>query len=330
MLVTLRWMARGLALSLLLVGGAPRTALAATEFDRYLSAAISLYKDLESERALEQLKRARKVARGIEQDVAVALYEGIILADLGKWDSSRAAFRTALALDPEAKLPVLVGSKIEGEFEKIRERVHKDLARRKPRPEPRPTSPPPPAAPQEAPPPVTAVVLPSPVTPEPPPSDSSEAQLGAALQPVVSTETLASPAPPSSVPVEPAVAAPSDRPEQAPAPQLVPAMAESSLALAPSVEARRERSVAVPLVLLGAGVAAAGVGTYFGLDSRGQVSAAREARFHDEALGHLHDARGRARLANILFGTAGLAATGALIAYLLTPGDAAPTVEASR
>jgi hypothetical protein len=107
-------------------------------------------------------------------------------------------------------------------------------------------------------------------------------------------------------------------------------MAESSLALTPSVEARRERSVAVPLVLLGAGVAAAGAGTYFGLDSRGQVSAARNAESYGDAFGHLNDARGSARLANILFGTAGLAATGALVTYLLTPGDAAPELEASR
>jgi hypothetical protein len=96
------------------------------------------------------------------------------------------------------------------------------------------------------------------------------------------------------------------------------------------VEEKRGRPVTVPLVLLGAGVAAAGVGTYFGLDSRSQETAARDARFQGEAAARLDDARGSARLANILFGTAGLAATGALVTYLLMPGDAAPAPEASR
>ncbi len=86
----------------------------------------------------------------------------------------------------------------------------------------------------------------------------------------------------------------------------------------------------VPLVLLGTGVAAAGVGTYFGVTSRGQVSAAREALHEDTALAHLDEARGSARVANILFGTAGLAATGALLTYLLTPGDTSSGAEVSR
>jgi hypothetical protein len=95
------------------------------------------------------------------------------------------------------------------------------------------------------------------------------------------------------------------------------------------VEASRGRPVTVPLVLLGAGAAVAGVGTYFGVASRGQVSAARESLHQDEALAHLDGARGNARVANILFGTAGLAATGALLTYLLTPGDSAPVAEVS-
>ncbi len=106
---TLRQVARGLALGLLLFGSMPRTAFAATDFERYLSSTLSLYEDLEYERALKQLERARKAAVGVEQDMLLSMYEGAILADMGRWEEARAAFRTALSLDPEAKLPLTYG-----------------------------------------------------------------------------------------------------------------------------------------------------------------------------------------------------------------------------
>jgi tetratricopeptide (TPR) repeat protein len=252
----------------------PRTAFAATDFERYLSSAVSLYEDLEYERALSQLERARKAAVGVEQDTLLSMYEGTILADMGRWAEARAAFRTALSMDPEAKLPLKVAPKVAREFEEVRGRVRKELASR-----PRPATP------------------------------RSEPARPAPTEP-------------------PAVASRTDRPEQVPAPRLTPS--EPSPVLTPTVEEKRGRPVTVPLVLLGAGVAAAGVGTYFGLDSRSQESAARDARFQGQAAARLDDARGSARWANILFGTAGLAATGALVTYLLMPGDATPAPEASR
>jgi tetratricopeptide (TPR) repeat protein len=74
------------------------------DFSRYLKAAARLYKSLEYERALEQVQRAKKLANTLDQDVAVALHEGIILADLGKREESLVAFKTALLLDPDAKV----------------------------------------------------------------------------------------------------------------------------------------------------------------------------------------------------------------------------------
>lgn len=261
--------ARGLLLVSLLMMVAPRGALAASDFDRYFSAAVSLYENLEYERALEQLGRAKKLASGVAQDVAVAVHEGLIYADLGNRDASRAAFHTALSLDPEAKLPSLAPPKVKREFEAVRTRVRKDMARRAKAP----------AAPGKA------------ATPD------------------------------RSAAVE------TDRPERTPEP---PAMTEPAPTLAqpfaPDVKAApRARVPVVPAALLGVGVAAAGVGTYFGLSSRSDVNAALGGKENQLAASRrLEDASGSARTANILFATAGVAATAALVTWLLSSRDEAP------
>src|SRR5687767_11396097 len=118
-----------LMLCLLAVGLVPRPASAQDEFDRYLTAAVQLYESLDYDQALEQLQRAKPLARGIKQDVTVALYEGILLADMGRQEQSRTAFRTALLLDPEAKLPIKVSPKVARSFEEVRTSVRKSLAR---------------------------------------------------------------------------------------------------------------------------------------------------------------------------------------------------------
>ena len=99
------------------------------EFKRYLAAATRLYESLEYERALQQLQRARELARGTEQDVQVSLYEGLILADMGQTEQSQAAFKTALLLDPEVKLPVKASPKVASDFEEMRARVRQELAK---------------------------------------------------------------------------------------------------------------------------------------------------------------------------------------------------------
>jgi hypothetical protein len=105
---------------------------------RYLLSVHQLVDDLEYERALEQLTRAKKVAKGPEDDVALSLYEGVILAELskGRLEESDAAFKSALFLNPEAKLPLQVAPKVRRRFEAIRQQILSDLSSRGEKKEP--------------------------------------------------------------------------------------------------------------------------------------------------------------------------------------------------
>src|SRR5207248_11124438 len=98
-------------LSKLGVGLLALTLAQSDDVTRYLTAASRLYENLEYERSLEQLDRAKKVSRGIEDDVTIALYEGVIRADMGQSEQSEAAFKTGLYLKPDAKLPVTTSPK---------------------------------------------------------------------------------------------------------------------------------------------------------------------------------------------------------------------------
>lgn len=93
----------------------------------YLLSVRRLYEDLEYERALEQLSRAQRLSSGKEEDVLLALYEGVILADLGRVEESEAAFRAALFVRPEAELPVRVSSKVGERFEAVRRQVKQEV-----------------------------------------------------------------------------------------------------------------------------------------------------------------------------------------------------------
>ncbi|QRN97470.1 hypothetical protein JRI60_52560 [Archangium violaceum] len=253
-----------LALCILAVTAAPRAAHAQDAFNRYLTAAVRLYESLEYERAMEQLQRAKGLARDMKQDVAIALHEGIILADMGKREQSQTAFKTGLLLDPEAKLPLAVSPKVERDFEEMRARVNKELGRAPP---------------------------PSPKEPKPP------------------------------------VIANKDRPEQqATTPDLnAPAPATPPPYVAGVAEPSRMRMPATSMVLAGVGVAALGVGTVFGLQSRSSVNEAQNTPFQDVTRSHWEDARSSANVANVLFGTAGLAAVGAVVTWVLSPKDSAPS-----
>ncbi len=121
-------MCRLFALCVMVLGAtAPQVAQAQDDFQRSLLAAEQLYKSGEKERALAQLQRVRELARGLAQDVAVALREGIVLADLGQWAKAQTAFREGLLLDPEARLPLRVSPKLERDFEEVRTQVRKEL-----------------------------------------------------------------------------------------------------------------------------------------------------------------------------------------------------------
>ncbi len=258
-----------LVLGLLLVGGPSSPVLAADDFERYVAATRRLYDNLEYERALEQIQRARRISRGVEQDVTLGLYEGLILADLGRWKEARESFFTSLLLEPDATLPVSVSPKVEMEFETQRVRAREELAQ----------------------------LQPPPVKPDAPLSGSMEAP------------------PPVAV---------TDHPKQALPDQLAPT--EPSPALTPTVAESPRRVSVVPLALFGAGVVAGGLGAYFGASANGQLADARVAPLRDDALARFNGAHGSARTANILFGTAGLAAAGAVVTWLLSPSSG-PAVE---
>ncbi|MCY1002888.1 hypothetical protein OWM54_37650 [Myxococcus sp. MISCRS1] len=93
----------------------------------YVLAATRLYNDLEYEQALEQISRAKRLSKSQSDDALLSLYEGVILADLGQPDSSDAAFKAALFLQPDAKLPLSVSPKVSERFESLRGRVKREL-----------------------------------------------------------------------------------------------------------------------------------------------------------------------------------------------------------
>jgi tetratricopeptide (TPR) repeat protein len=113
-----------------------KTPVRKDDFEASFAAAVRLYDNLEYERALEQLSRANALTRNTEQEVAVALYQGIVQAELGDRVQSLASFRTALYLQPDAKLPVQVSPKVERDFEEVRQSVLNDLGTSEPSPQP--------------------------------------------------------------------------------------------------------------------------------------------------------------------------------------------------
>ena len=232
------------------------------EAARYITSAERLYEDLDYERALEQLTQARRLPRSLEEDVRLALLEGLILADMGRRVDARAAFKAGLLLDPEAPLPVTTAPKVELEFEEVRTQVCKQLKLKecKRREDPNKVKPP--------------------------------------VGPVTSGPT-------QTPPVNPP-------PGPEPRPWLPPPMRVGNV------------SVPTPSVgLLGAGVVAGGIGGFFGLRSRGQLQDARNASYQVDMANHHSGAQSSARTANVLFGAAGVLATGALVTWLLAGDDAA-------
>jgi hypothetical protein len=149
------------ALALLLLHPVSAPAQDDTEARAYLLSVKRLYEDLEYESALTQISRARAVTRTPANLTALALYEGIILAELSRWEASAAAFKKAVRLQPEAQLPVKVSPKVAQHFEVVRQSVKQELAAsQKPPERPKPATPPPDR-------PVASKVLPEP-KPQPP------------------------------------------------------------------------------------------------------------------------------------------------------------------
>ncbi|MBJ6764873.1 hypothetical protein JGU66_29260 [Myxococcaceae bacterium JPH2] len=133
-----------LCLCLALLAPALTRAEVSQNVQAYLLSTSRLIEDLEYERALEQINRAKRVAQGPDDDVALSLYEGVVLAELGrgKQEQANAAFKAALFLRPEAQLPVQVSPKLRMLFEDVRRQVQAELAKTPPKPPPPPPPPP--------------------------------------------------------------------------------------------------------------------------------------------------------------------------------------------
>ncbi|QSQ17099.1 hypothetical protein [Myxococcus landrumensis] len=121
---------RGGVLCLTLAGGFSPGLVRAQESNAvqpYVLAAKRLYNDLQYEQALEQIARGKRLSHGPVDDALLSLYEGIIQADLGEPSSSDAAFKAALFLQPDAKLPLTVSPKVSERFESLRKQVKREL-----------------------------------------------------------------------------------------------------------------------------------------------------------------------------------------------------------
>jgi tetratricopeptide (TPR) repeat protein len=94
----------------------------------YFVSVHRLYEALEYEQALEQITQARRLPLTVADKVDLSLYEGLILADMSRWEESAAAFKAALSLDPVAKLPVKVSPKVTQHLEAVRQQVQRGLA----------------------------------------------------------------------------------------------------------------------------------------------------------------------------------------------------------
>jgi tetratricopeptide (TPR) repeat protein len=122
-------MRRLLPLALTLCLLAPSLARAqASETKKYLNAAITLFENLEYEKALKQVQKARTKATTPDDDARCSLLEGVVLADMGREEHALASFKAGFSIDPDAKLPVEVSPKVSTLAEKARANVKKVLA----------------------------------------------------------------------------------------------------------------------------------------------------------------------------------------------------------
>lgn len=104
------------------------------DFERSVDTVRQLWESHGYEEALERLGRLKPLARDANQKSIVALYEGLVLSNMGQRAQDRAqlALRTALLQAPQASLPVKVTPRQERLFEEVRARVLKELAERPP------------------------------------------------------------------------------------------------------------------------------------------------------------------------------------------------------
>ncbi len=100
-------------------------------------------------------------------------------------------------------------------------------------------------------------------------------------------------------------------PEQ-PAPET---LAVERRRFAPEAPAASRPAPVLPIVLAGLAVAAAGTGTYFGLQARDQAERANGAFFESDAIAHGERAQRNALIANVSFGVAAIGGVSAALTF---------------
>lgn len=208
----------------LLVIGWPRKAWAEEDFEQGVDTVRQLLESQRYDEALSRIVELKPRAQGPEQKLELSLYEGLVLASMGRrtQDRASAAFRSALQVDPRVRLPVKVPPRLERTFEELRARVLKEQAER-------------PAPALE--------VTPAPLATEPTQTGTSvpgELDMSDRLRLLSQWPSLAAPAPPATVPVTATFQYKASRPRV-----LVPALTGGALAVSGGVLwglARREQS----------------------------------------------------------------------------------------
>lgn len=88
----------------------------------HLQTALKRYDDLEYEEALSALAKARQwPGSTLEEQVYIELLEGVLSFELNQPERGRSAFQRALALNPEARLPLRVSPKVVRQLEEARD-----------------------------------------------------------------------------------------------------------------------------------------------------------------------------------------------------------------
>ena len=87
----------------------------------------SLYEEMEYEQALEQVRNARSAPLVKRQQQLLFLYEGVILFEMGDQTGATNAFRSALLMRLNTRIPMRVAPKIEEHFESVRQQVSLEL-----------------------------------------------------------------------------------------------------------------------------------------------------------------------------------------------------------
>jgi len=98
-------------------------------FAQRIDAAMHLYRKLDYEDALAQLDRAKLEAQTPSEDILVSLLRGVALAALGRDQESADAFLTALALNPDATVPLDLAPRVQQRLEELRGEVKAERAR---------------------------------------------------------------------------------------------------------------------------------------------------------------------------------------------------------